>query len=182
MSNLFPPPLKLTLEETPLTYKFTLKHHDKTLGYTTGTTHRTRNEVPYDFRFASELDTICGCRRLPTNILHMDTMLIDRSLLKTISSEIDTRNLGVMLGCLGLRWGYDRGLNKVEFLAIDDDDFQHKRLVRHWRRLGLKEVRYVGDEVKDVPDRLVWGGRGMLMEGDTAGLLEKWKGVWEVDE
>ncbi|GMH89811.1 hypothetical protein TrVE_jg6280 [Triparma verrucosa] len=159
MSTLFPPPLLLTSTLTPLSYTFTLTHPSS----------------------PSPLASTTGFKRLPPNLLHMDTMTIDRRLLKRLSltGSVNSNNLGVMLGCVALRWGYERGCSRVEFLAIDDSEFQHKRLVRHWRRLGLKEVRYVGDDVKDVPDRLVWGGRGMLMEGGTVELLEKWKRVWE---
>jgi len=63
-----------------------------------------------------------------------------------------------LLGTLGLAFGRENGCVQTEFLAIDDSDFQHRCLVRYYKRMGLKTVRYVGDRVKDVPDRLTWGG------------------------
>jgi len=61
-----------------------------------------------------------------------------------------------------------------EFLAIDDADFQHKRLKRYYRVAGFEEVRYVGEELKDIPDRLVWGGCGTLMTNNIDYILKKW--------
>ena len=85
------------------------------------------------------------------------------------------KDLGTKLGLVCLA---ECGCEDVEFLAIDDEPGQHRRLVRHWRMLGLKPVRYVGDGIGDVPDRLVWGGRGLLMEGRVEELRERWERVW----
>lgn len=62
----------------------------------------------------------------------------------------------------------------AEFLAIDDEDFQHRRLVRYYRRGGFDVVKYVGEEWKDIPDRLVWGGCGTLMSKEVNALLLLW--------
>jgi hypothetical protein len=70
--------------------------------------------------------------------------------------------------------GLDKGCETVEFLAIDDEDHQHTRLVRHYKRLGLQVVRYVGDDFRSIPDRLIWGGRGTLMNGEIKSVLRKW--------
>jgi len=70
--------------------------------------------------------------------------------------------------------GLDKGCTTAEFLAIDDEDHQHARLVRYYKRLGLNIVKYVGDDFKDIPDRLVWGGCGTLMNGDIELILNKW--------
>ena len=35
-------------------------------------------------------------------------------------------------------------------------------------------MRYVGEELKDIPDRLVWGGVGTLMTNDIEKVLRKW--------
>ncbi len=72
------------------------------------------------------------------------------------------------------RKGLDNGCHIAEFLAIDDEDHQHSRLVRHYKRLGLQVVRYVGDDFRSIPDRLIWGGRGTLMNCDITSVLNKW--------
>mmetsp|Transcript_51901 Transcript_51901/g.155771 ORF Transcript_51901/g.155771 Transcript_51901/m.155771 type:complete len:114 (+) Transcript_51901:1033-1374(+) len=66
------------------------------------------------------------------------------------------------------------GLSKAEFLAIDDEEFQHKRLVRYYQIMGFKVFRYVGEDVRNIPDRLIWGGCGTLMGEDVMVLLAKW--------
>jgi len=71
----------------------------------------------------------------------------------------------------------EKGCTIAEFLAIDDEDFQHKRLVRYYRRVGFQVVKYVGEEVQDIPDRLVWGGCGTLMKEDISVLIRKWAGL-----
>ena len=68
----------------------------------------------------------------------------------------------------------EKGCSIAEFLAIDDEEFQHKRLVRYYRRVGFKVVKYVGDDVQNIPDRLIWGGCGTLMKEDVDVLIQKW--------
>ena len=68
----------------------------------------------------------------------------------------------------------------AEFLAIDDEEFQHKRLVRYYRYAGFKVVKYVGDEFESIPDRLVWGGCGTLMEQDISVLMDKWSSLFDL--
>ena len=70
--------------------------------------------------------------------------------------------------------GQEKGCSVAEFLAIDDEEFQHKRLVRYYRRVGFQIIKYVGEDLKDVPDRLVWGGCGTLMREDIPVLVQKW--------
>ena len=71
----------------------------------------------------------------------------------------------------------EKGCQVAEFLAIDDEPFQHKRLVRYYRRVGFQVIKYVGEDFKDIPDRLVWGGCGTLMREDVDILLSKWSGL-----
>lgn len=70
--------------------------------------------------------------------------------------------------------GLENNCKIAEFLAIDDNDYQHKRLVRHYKRLGLNVIRYVGEDISNIPDRLIWGGVGTLMNAKIVTLLEKW--------
>lgn len=115
-------------------------------------------------------------------IIHLDKMEVYKKAIRRCREEnpeftngASGFGVGLMIGCLCLRHGIESGCKIAEFLAIDDSDFQHKRLVRHYRRLGLNEVRYVGDEkLSDVPDRMVWGGVGTLMNAELSPLLQRW--------
>lgn len=61
----------------------------------------------------------------------------------------------------------------ARFLAIRDDARQHRRLVRYFRRLGFQPVRELGAAARDLPARTVWGGAGLLMQGDCRAVLER---------
>ena len=127
------------------------------------------------------LGYIEGFIRPSGKILHADKMEIFK-----IALNSARRNEGTFSGggtCLGpglliayvcLLHGKESGCVDVEFLAIDDAELQHKRLVRYYKTAGFSEVRYVGEELKDIPDRLVWGGCGTLMTEKIDLILEKW--------
>ncbi|KAL7473141.1 hypothetical protein ACHAXS_013532 [Conticribra weissflogii] len=129
------------------------------------------------------LGYIEGFIRPAGKILHADKMEIFKSSL--LSARRDPANAefrgggtflgpGLLIAYVCLLHGKECGCEKVEFLAIDDAEFQHKRLVRYYRTAGFEEVRYVGEELKDIPDRLVWGGCGTLMTESIDKVLEKW--------
>jgi len=83
--------------------------------------------------------------------------------------------LSVLLGAVGVLHARNLGCEHAELLAIHDADFAHKRLVKFYTRLGFTAVRYVsGEKVQDVPDLLVWGGRGTLMRAPVADLVRRW--------
>jgi len=131
-------------------------------------------------------------------ILHVDKLEVwKKALLKAISTSTTTNindqqqsstttsikfqkaagnvfGISLLLGYLCLLHGQTSGCTKAEFLAIDDEPFQHKRLVRFFRRAGFRVIRYVGEDLKNVPDRMVWGGCGTLMNRDIEGLLGEW--------
>ena len=88
----------------------------------------------------------------------------------------NTFGISLLVGHLALlhAYGQSRPLETVEFLAIDDEPYQHKRLVRFFQRAGFRVVRYVGDDWKDIPDRMIWGGCGTLMDATIDHLLVKW--------
>jgi len=81
---------------------------------------------------------------------------------------------GLLVAFVCFLHGKDCGCKTAEFLAIDDAEYQHKRLIRYYRMMGFREVRYVGEEIRDIPDRLVWGGVGTLMTEDIDAVLTKW--------
>ena len=81
--------------------------------------------------------------------------------------------LSLLLGAYAMRWAYDNGCRRAELLAIKDNERQAKVLRRHYSRLGFRAVREVTDDITCVPDRMLWGGIGTLMEVDMAECLEK---------
>jgi len=85
--------------------------------------------------------------------------------------------VSLLLGYCCMLHGKANNCEIAEFLAIDDESFQHKRLVRFFRRAGFRVLRYVGDDLKDIPDRLVWGGCGTLMNRNIDELLDFWTGI-----
>jgi hypothetical protein len=75
--------------------------------------------------------------------------------------------------------GAERGCTDVYGLAIDDDPTQHRRLVRYLERFGGVRVRRVGDSLRDIPDRLLYGGRGTIVRGNIADMLARAEGMIE---
>ena len=59
---------------------------------------------------------------------------------------------------------------RARLLAIRDDDHQHQRLLRYFRRIGFQSVRTVDAALWDLPLRMVWGGAGALMNADCAAV------------
>lgn len=122
-----------------------------------------------------------GFIRPSGKILHADKMEIFKSALFSARKEEEAFSgggtflgPGLLIACVCLLHGKESGCEKIEFLAIDDAEFQHKRLIRYYKTAGFSEVRYVGEELKDIPDRLVWGGCGTLMTESIDKILEKW--------
>mmetsp|Transcript_18610 Transcript_18610/g.27423 ORF Transcript_18610/g.27423 Transcript_18610/m.27423 type:complete len:239 (+) Transcript_18610:34-750(+) len=127
------------------------------------------------------LGYIEGFVRPGGKILHVDKMEVFRPSLKKAQHQNPTvftgevsAKVGMALGLLVFLHAKQQGCKDAEFLAIDDEAFQHKRLVRYFTRNGFTVYRYVGDDFKDVPDRLVWGGCGTLMGGTITHLISLW--------
>ena len=123
-----------------------------------------------------------GFLRPGGTILHLDKMevwkkAVDRARKENPEGYKNGGNVfgvGYLLGYLCLLHGKENGCIDAEFLAIDDEEYQHKRLVRYYKNIGFKVIKYVGEDVGDIPARLVWGGCGTLMREKVDALLEKW--------
>lgn len=48
--------------------------------------------------------------------------------------------------------------------------------MRYYKNAGFDVIKYVGDDWKNVPDRLIWGGYGTLLRQDIEFLLDFWTG------
>lgn len=123
-----------------------------------------------------------GFLRPSGNILHLDKMQVFKPMTEKVKRQVPgsldfggvSFGLGLLMGYKCLLHGKENGRSVAEFLAIDDEDFQHKRLVRYYKRVGFQVVKYVGEDFRDIPDRLIWGGCGTLMKEDIYVLMNKW--------
>ena len=68
---------------------------------------------------------------------------------------------------------------KARLLAICDDDYRHKCLVRYFSMRGFKIIREVGSSPIDLPLRMVWGGSGSLMGADCLDVLKTNYRLWQ---
>ncbi len=96
--------------------------------------------------------------------LHLDT-------LQVAGRPAAAPNLGVgpLLAATAFAWALETTpCRRARILAIRDDDPQHRRLVRYFRRLGFCPIRELGAGVLDLAPRLVWGGSGLLMQVECA--------------
>ena len=67
---------------------------------------------------------------------------------------------------------------RARLLAIRDNDDQHRRLLRYFRRKGFNTIREVNAALWDLPLRMVWGGAGTLMSGDLQTVLNRSQRDW----
>lgn len=128
-----------------------------------------------------------GFLRPGGSVLHLDKMEVFKKMIQKASLENPGEfrgggtllGVGQLLGYLCLLHGKENGYRIGEFLAIDDEENQHRKLVQYYKRSGFKIIKYVGEGLGDIPDRLVWGGCGTLMREDIDTLLERWTRVFE---
>ena len=131
-----------------------------------------------------------GFLRPPGQPLHLDKMEVFQKMV--LKAKEESGNVftgggtvfgpGLLLGFICLLHGKKNGFRQAEFLAIDDQDKQHKKLVNYYARSGFKIVKYVGDSFTDIPARMVWGGCGTLMREDIDVLLQSWTTTLEKSE
>ncbi|OUZ99557.1 hypothetical protein BVC80_1523g15 [Macleaya cordata] len=105
-------------------------------------------------------------------ILHLDSIRLQR---ETLGMEKSIFGIGLFIGAIAIRHGYDSGCKTAELLAINDSDLYHSKLVRFYKRMGFKAVHEVtGSSMQDLAHLLVWGGRGTRMDARIEELLLKW--------
>lgn len=113
-------------------------------------------------------------------VLHLDKMEVFKKMLQRASEDKSFRGGGtiygpsLILGYMCLLHGKTNGYTTAEFLAIDDEENQHRKLVQFYKRSGFEIIKYVGDDFSNIPDRLIWGGRGTLMREKIDTLLKSW--------
>ncbi|OMO73881.1 DNA-repair protein, UmuC-like protein [Corchorus capsularis] len=105
-------------------------------------------------------------------ILHLDSIRLKRD---TLSMERSIFGIGLFIGAVAIRYGYDCGCRTAELLAINDSDLYHSKLVRFYQRIGFKTVYEVtGSTIGDMAHMLMWGGIGTRMDASIEELLVKW--------
>ncbi|KAE8037523.1 hypothetical protein FH972_010108 [Carpinus fangiana] len=105
-------------------------------------------------------------------ILHLDSIRLRR---ETVGMEKSIFGIGLFIGAVAVRYGYDCGCKTAELLAINDSDLYHSKLVRFYTRIGFKAVHEVsGLRVGDYGHMLAWGGIGTRMDALVEELLIKW--------
>nr|YP_002049421.1 hypothetical protein PCC_0797 [Paulinella chromatophora]ACB43211.1 hypothetical protein PCC_0797 [Paulinella chromatophora] len=61
----------------------------------------------------------------------------------------------------------------ARLLAIYDEDYQHRRLIRYFKRIGFRSKRVLKSSIVDLPLLLIWGGPGLIMQVDCTTALER---------
>ncbi|KAG2250509.1 hypothetical protein Bca52824_080645 [Brassica carinata] len=109
-------------------------------------------------------------------VLHLDTIRLTK---ETMVMDKSLLGVGLYVGAVAIRHGYDCGCRTAQLLAIYDSDLYHSKLVRFYRRIGFEEVKEVsGSSIGDMADMLVWGGVGTRMDANIHHLLVKWSKVF----
>ncbi|XP_021892263.1 uncharacterized protein LOC110810402 [Carica papaya] len=105
-------------------------------------------------------------------ILHLDSIRLRR---ETLGMEKSIFGIGLFIGAVAIRYGYDCGCGRAELLAVNDSDLYHTKLVRFYKRIGFTPVHEVtGSSIGDMAHMLVWGGIGTRMDASVEELLKRW--------
>ena len=97
--------------------------------------------------------------------LRLDTMRVQGD---------DTAAVGALIWAATFAWALEATpCRRARLLAIRDQEAQHRRLVRYVRQLGFEALRPLEGGAGDLAPRLLWGGAGLLMEGDCAAGLRR---------
>lgn len=90
-----------------------------------------------------------------------------------------TSGAAPLLLAAGCAWALENTpCRRARFLAIHDNDRQHRRLVRYFRALGFEPLRELGSAPADWGPRLLWGGSGLLMEGACEETIRRCARRW----
>ncbi|KAJ8423971.1 hypothetical protein Cgig2_008590 [Carnegiea gigantea] len=105
-------------------------------------------------------------------LLHLDSIRLRR---ETMNMKRSIFGVGLFLGAVAIRHGFDSGCSTAQLLAINDTELYHSKLVKFYSRVGFKAVHEVdGSSLGDLFHMLTWGGRGTRMDANIEDLLIKW--------
>ncbi len=72
--------------------------------------------------------------------------------------------VGHLIWAATMAWAIEETpCKRARLLAINDEDHQHKVLIRYFQKRGFTTVKDVGSSPLDLPYRIIWGGAGSLM-------------------
>lgn len=80
---------------------------------------------------------------------------------------------GMLVFMFALAFGASKGCKEVYGLAIRDNKEQHQRLKKYLKRFGGEEVKKITQSVYSIPDKMLYGGVGMIMKGDIQQMLSR---------
>ncbi|XP_059073371.1 uncharacterized protein LOC131874143 [Cryptomeria japonica] len=114
-------------------------------------------------------------------ILYLESIRMTRQAFTMHNTSIF--GIGLLVGALAIRHGFDCNCKTAEVLAINDSPLYHSEglpsvlslLVRLYTRMGVKAVHEVkGSSLADIIHMLTWGGIVTRMDADIEELLTKW--------
>lgn len=109
---------------------------------------------------------------LPGGRVHIESY---KALARSPDGALLKLSPGMFLFIASIALGSDRGCKEVYGLAINDEPRQHARLVAYLKRFGGEAVRRVNED--SILDRLVYGGRGMIIRGSIPEMLGRAEGM-----
>ncbi|CAK7330155.1 unnamed protein product [Dovyalis caffra] len=102
-------------------------------------------------------------------ILHLDSIRLRR---ETLGMEKSIFGIGLFIGAVAIRYGYDCGCKTAELLAINDSNLYHSKvLYKNWVQVC---VRSDGLNYWRPSSHVGLGGIGTRMDADVEELLIKW--------
>ena len=105
--------------------------------------------------------------------LQLDTMRVNQK---------SPPGVGHLIWSATMAWALESTPCKVaRLLAIFDEETQHTRLVKYFRRRGFNFSREVRSSILDLPLRMIWGGAGSLMSGDCSEVFEYSYNLWRIN-
>ena len=104
------------------------------------------------------------------SVLNLDTMRV---------FSRDVAGIGNLIWTSTMAWALEETQCRYSrLLAINDEKFKHKCLVRYFRQRGFTPVHEVKSQLSDLPLRLIWGGEGTLMIGNCEEIFAISKRRW----
>ena len=105
------------------------------------------------------------------NGLQLDTMKV---------SDDAPQCVGHLIWASTMAWAIESTpCRNTRLLAINDEPFQHTKLVRYFRKRGFETIKQVGSAPIDLPLRLVWGGAGTLMKAECINVYNRSLRLWD---
>ena len=118
-------------------------------------------------------------RPWPLGMFQLDTIQVQNrrqtlGFARKSTVNLEGPGISFIMGSYALRWAYERGCRVTQLLAVKDTEEMHQVLIRLYSSFGFRVVKELTDSADSIPDRLVWGAEGTLMEMDIEAFLHEW--------